>query len=537
MTMTPVEEGSRSRDEGTPSKMAGLPEDASQWTAKLRRKALTYLPPEKLMPDRQPEYVSSWIYVFGVLTLSAFLVVAISGALLALEGPSWWHESGLGHFVNSLHLWSVELFFLFMVVHLWGKFFMAAWRGKRSLTWITGVLAFLTSVGAAFTGYVSQQNFDSQWISTQAKDGMNSMGIGAFFNVLNFGQMFMWHILLLPLIVLLIVGVHVMQVRLRGVVPPIKANSDPMADSKPWSGKYRPYDIIKEFTIGFVVVAIATLLFSFVFSSPDMAPVTIKSWSHADPVDFVTTAASELAGTSATATYGAPYNNVPGTGQKLGPISIENAVGVHIPVNPTVDFVLAPLSTVPNNPALTTAIQTWKSASTQQQTTWMAAYDKALNKAKQSAGDSVSMPSSNSGPVPELMNQELVMAQSGGLDGALESSTQFYGTNYTKPLLFIADGGYLASLAQADHLTGSQWGMMNETGSYPGQAWLWLYTMWYQVKPYSTSTNADVEVMATMIVLTLALALVPFIPGLRAIPEKVGIYKLIWKDYYRSNKS
>ena len=36
--------------------------------------------------------------------------------------------------------------------------------------------------------------------------------------------------------------------------------------------------------------------------------------------------------------------------------------------------------------------------------------------------------------------------------------------------------------------------MMNETGSYPGQAWLWLYTFWYQIKPFSTSANADVLV-------------------------------------------
>ena len=74
-----------------------------------------------------------------------------------------------------------------------------AWRGRRRTTWITGVVSFLVSVGAAFTGYLSQQNFDSQWISTQAKDGINSTGAGAIFNVTNFGQMLMWHIVLLPL--------------------------------------------------------------------------------------------------------------------------------------------------------------------------------------------------------------------------------------------------------------------------------------------------------------------------------------------------
>ena len=71
-----------------------------------------------------------------------------------------------------------------MVVHLWGKFFMAAWRGRRALTWITGAVAFLVSIATAFTGYLTQQNFDSQWIGGEAKDGLNAAGIGAFFNVL-----------------------------------------------------------------------------------------------------------------------------------------------------------------------------------------------------------------------------------------------------------------------------------------------------------------------------------------------------------------
>ena len=202
---------------------ADLPEDAAQWSARLRRSAVKALPPERLMPDRQPAYVASWIYVFGVLTVSALAVVIATGTVLAIMGPTWWHVSTVGLFVNSLHLWSVEVFFFTMIVHLWGKFFMAAWRGKRRATWITGVVSFVVSVGAAFTGYLSQQNFDSQWISTQAKDGINSTGAGAIFNVTNFGQMLMWHIVLLPLVVVALVGLHVLLVRLRGVVPPFAA--------------------------------------------------------------------------------------------------------------------------------------------------------------------------------------------------------------------------------------------------------------------------------------------------------------------------
>ena len=195
-----------------------------QWTTRLRKRATGHLPPEKLLPDTQPAYVSSWIYVFGVTTLAALMMVILSGIILAIRGPQWWHSSSIGHFVNSTHLWSVEIFFFAMIVHLWGKFFMAAWRGGRSLTWVTGVVTFLASVGTAFTGYVSQTNFDSQWISTQAKDGINATGAGSIFNVLNLGQMLMWHIVLLPLAAVLLTAIHVLMVRVKGVVPPFEEN-------------------------------------------------------------------------------------------------------------------------------------------------------------------------------------------------------------------------------------------------------------------------------------------------------------------------
>jgi quinol-cytochrome oxidoreductase complex cytochrome b subunit len=208
------------------------PGGGGSWTGWVRRRGVSALPPERLLPETQPVYVASWVYVFGVMTLAAFVWVLISGAILAVEGPSWWHHSGAGRFVNSMHLWSVELFFFVMVVHLWAKFFMAAWRGKRGVTWITGVIAFAVSIATAFTGYVSQQNFDSQWISTQAKDGLNAAGIGAFFNVLNFGQMLMWHILLLPLVLGFLIVVHVLMVRRRGVVPPLPGRA-PAAEDAP----------------------------------------------------------------------------------------------------------------------------------------------------------------------------------------------------------------------------------------------------------------------------------------------------------------
>ncbi len=199
----------------------GREESSGSWSAAVRRQIEQRLPWENLLPDRQPYYVGSWVYVFGVVTIAALVWVVLSGIVLSLFGPQWWHLSKAGRFFNSVHFWSVQVFFVFMVLHLWGQYFMASWRDGRAPTWMIGVVTFAVSIVAAFTGYLAQQNFDSQWIAVNAKDAVNSTGVGGFFNVLNFGQMYGLHIMLLPIAVILLVALHIVQVRMRGVVRPI----------------------------------------------------------------------------------------------------------------------------------------------------------------------------------------------------------------------------------------------------------------------------------------------------------------------------
>ena len=201
------------------------------------------MPKGQWLPERQPAYVASWIYVFGVPALPASSSSSPRGSCSTLGGVTWWHSSSVGHFVNSVHLWSVELFFATMVIHLWGKFFMASWRGDRGAHLGDRCPRVLRLVGTAFTGYLIQTNFDSQWISTQAKDGLNAAGVGAYFNVMNLGQMVLWHVSLLPLVVGVIVGVHLVLVRRRGVAPPIGASRPgivPVATRRPVPGPEAP---------------------------------------------------------------------------------------------------------------------------------------------------------------------------------------------------------------------------------------------------------------------------------------------------------
>src|SRR5204862_3991259 len=198
-----------------------IPEQPSSWTFRVRQAIDRQLPMDHLLPHRQPYYVGSWVYVFGVITIAALVWVVVSGVVLSFMGPQWWHVSSLGRFFNSLHFWSVQLFFIFMVLHLWGQYFMAGWRHGRAATWAIAVVTFGISLLTAFTAYLSQQNFDSQFIAVTAKHALNGAGVGAFFNVLNFGQMYGLHIMLLPIGVTILVVVHIVMVRARGVVKPI----------------------------------------------------------------------------------------------------------------------------------------------------------------------------------------------------------------------------------------------------------------------------------------------------------------------------
>jgi len=299
-----------------------------------------------------------------------------------------------------------------------------------------------------------------------------------------------------------------------------------------WIGGYRSYDLVKEFVVATIVVSLLTVVLAAVFSSPDEKQVTLARWAAASPNDFVATAVTELDGTSGTAGYGAPYTHEPSAAQKIGPLKPQNWPGVTIPVDTANDFVVRPLRGVPGDPALSSSLAQWSGATPDQQQAWASAYDDALQKATDN--DPAKVAAGDYGPVPVMLDRLRAMAQSGGLDGALLAQGRFYQTDYTKPLLYLADGAYLEDLARAQHLGGDQWGMMNETGNYPGQAWLWLYTFWYQVKPFSTSDNADALVWGLMMVLTLGFILIPFIPGVRSVPRHLKVYRLIWRNYYRT---
>ena len=512
----------------------------------LRQRLTTSFPADQLLPDKQPAYVRSVVYLFGALTIASLALVILTGTVLAIFGPQWWHTNGVGHFFNSLHLWSVEALFFFMVLHLWGMFLMGAWRDSRGRTWVMGAVAFAVSMVAAFTGYLSQSNFDSQWIAVSAKDMFNGLGVAGVFNVLNFGQMYGFHIFILPAALIGLVAVHIVLVRLRGVVRPYPLKGEqrePYAPGITQERYYRgvrmvPYDLLREVALLGAVALVLVVACAAIFSSPDAKPLTMQSVARSDPVGFVTVSLSELADTSAIAQYGPPYNTGNGSTQSFGPFSPQQLVGATLPIDTAQAYVLGPLDTV-KTAAVTAAVQTFSAAPASQQGIWETAYATALGKADGSldADGHVKVAAGDYGPLPVMFGAVLDLARSGALDGLLLTDGAFYQTDYTKPLLFLNEMA-LPTRAGQLNLLGNQWGMMNETGPYPGQAWLWLYTFWYQIPfgPYN-GPNADIAVWATMAVLTLALIFLPYIPGLNRLPESLGVHRLIWREHYREARA
>jgi quinol-cytochrome oxidoreductase complex cytochrome b subunit len=175
---------------------------------------------EDALPTKMPVYVNSIAYLFGVATLSAFVMLILTGMILAIFGPGWYHVSRAGRFFNSLHFWSAQAFFGCMVLHMLTKLLLGAWRDGRWKTWMIVVLTLGISIFGGFTGYLSATSFSSMWHAVQAKDAMNAIGVGAFFNTTNFSQVITLHVAFFPFLIIILVVIHLAFIRNESPVKP-----------------------------------------------------------------------------------------------------------------------------------------------------------------------------------------------------------------------------------------------------------------------------------------------------------------------------
>jgi hypothetical protein len=299
----------------------------------------------------------------------------------------------------------------------------------------------------------------------------------------------------------------------------------------------KPYDLVREGLVVLLVVAVVVVVVAAVLSSPDYPTIRGEDVANRQPIAFVETSANILAGNSGIQDYGPPYTPDRDNAQSLFGIAPANWFGVRNRIDPSQDFIIKPLTRLAVlNEDVGTALQAYEAASADQQQAWLTSYVSALDEATVVDGD-VQVPSGDYGPVPTLMSGMLALGRAGLLEGALESSDRLpFTVDFTRSLLFFQDDVY-AGVAEKLDLLGEQWGISNETGRYPGAWWLWPYTFFYQVRPMSSSDNADLQVGAIMIGFFLVILLVPFIPVVNRLPRWLGIHRLIWRDWYaRGNR-
>jgi hypothetical protein len=337
-----------------------------------------------------------------------------------------------------------------------------------------------------------------------------------------------------------------------------------------WTGPERRYDLIAEGTVAVVVVAVLCVVAAILWGSPNggltypKGPVSpagqafsAKYWDTSDPSDLAQTAVQELLGASGTAGYGPPFNTTAGASQEflgIKPAEIAKSIfGLTLPINTANDFVLAPVSQLaaPNSPAVAAAVSRYKAAGgdltpgvpgsqvpSAQQATWLNNYAKALaGPGAKFTPTSVTVPSGNYGPVPAIIKAELAIAHNGGLDGYFQGSQQQLSTNTTMGTMFFSDGSLWGNIATAQGVAGDQWGVMNELWNFPGQVWLWLYSGMYQIPALNPANNSnlDLDVGLLMIVFGFLLPMfAPWIPGINRIPRWIPLYKIIYRQYYRS---
>lgn len=297
-----------------------------------------------------------------------------------------------------------------------------------------------------------------------------------------------------------------------------------------------PYDLIREMFVALGIMGLLAVILAAVFSTPDVPALTAKQVAAQAPKLLVQTALDDLAQQDPISTYGPPYNPTPGAAQHIGPFSPQQWAGVTIPVNSAQAEVIAPLShIVPIDRNLAAPLQSWANASAKQQGQWVANVNHVLDKAIITSS-SIQLPAASSdfGPLPQILNAYLSLADTGLLESSIDGRTgPMPALNRTKSLLLLQDQADAQYASKLD-MTGNEWGIIKETGNYPGAVWLWYYTMLYQIPPFSSSDSADLLVVLTTFLVTFILMLTPFIPGLRSVPRWIGIYRLIWRKHYQS---
>src|SRR5881409_3241218 len=184
----------------------------------------------------------NWLQTLGSATLTAFIVQALTGSILAMYYKPDPREaySSIQHITNDLwagwlvrgmHRWGASVFIILLFLHMGRVFLFGAYKYPRELNWIIGVLILVMGMMEGFTGYLLPWDQTAYWATVV---GINLNGTAPFLGpfIAQFLQggnaigpdvlpkFYSLHMLVIPGGIMALIGLHLYLVVRLGVTSP-----------------------------------------------------------------------------------------------------------------------------------------------------------------------------------------------------------------------------------------------------------------------------------------------------------------------------
>jgi len=198
---------------------------------------------EKILSKPVPYWATKWWYCLGGMTAFLFVIQAITGIMLAFYYQPTpenayasiqyiENEVFFGASIRAVHHWAANGMVIMCIAHMLRVFIMGAFKPPRELNWSSGVILFIVTMGFGFTGYLLPWDQRAYWattVGTEIAGGVPDIGelilvflrVGWGISAATLSRFYALHILVLPILVILTMGMHFMMVRRQGLKEPL----------------------------------------------------------------------------------------------------------------------------------------------------------------------------------------------------------------------------------------------------------------------------------------------------------------------------
>jgi len=185
---------------------------------------------------------TNWFHTLGSATLTAFIVQAITGVILAMyykPDPDKAYDSIVhitneltwGWLVRGMHRWGASVFIILLFLHMGRVFLFGAYKYPRELNWLVGVIILTMALMEGLTGYLLPWDQTSYWATVVAINiNANAPIAGPFIGDFLRGgteigpdtlaRFYSLHMLLIPGALIGLIVLHLYLVVRLGITPP-----------------------------------------------------------------------------------------------------------------------------------------------------------------------------------------------------------------------------------------------------------------------------------------------------------------------------